>query len=30
VRDPKMRQNLLTADRAEKIITLIREAETKM
>jgi len=30
VRDPKMRQNLLTADRPEKIIALIREAETKL
>jgi len=30
VRDPKMRQHLLTADRAERIIALIREAEIKM
>ncbi len=30
VRDPKMRQNLLTADRPEKIITLIREAEIQL
>src|SRR5437762_4585232 len=30
VRDPKMRQNLLTAERPEKIIALIREAETKL
>src|SRR5436309_1146031 len=30
VRDPQMRQSLLTSDRPEKIITLIREAETKM
>ena len=30
VRDPKMRRNLLTADRPEMIIALIREAETKL
>src|SRR6266567_3488064 len=30
VRDPKMRQNLLTAERPEKIITLIREAEIQL
>jgi mannitol/fructose-specific phosphotransferase system IIA component (Ntr-type) len=30
VRDPKLRQNLLVADRVEKVITLIREAEAKM
>ena len=30
VRDAKMRQNLLTAERPEKIIALIREAETKL
>src|SRR5438552_13175139 len=30
VRDPKMRLNLLTAERPEKIIALIREAETKL
>ncbi len=27
VREPKMRQSLLTADRPDKIVTLIREAE---
>ena len=30
VRDPKLRQNLMSSDRPEKVITLIREAETKM
>src|SRR5438477_7261115 len=30
VRDAKLRQNFATADRAEKVIALIREAETKM
>ena len=29
VRDPKMRQHLLTAERPEKIIALIREAEMR-
>jgi mannitol/fructose-specific phosphotransferase system IIA component (Ntr-type) len=29
LRDPKVRQNLLTADRAEKVISLIRDAEAK-
>src|SRR2546429_6671409 len=27
VRDPKLRQNLITADRSEKVIAIIREAE---
>src|SRR5881398_3407930 len=30
IRDPKLRQNLMTSDRPEKVISLIREAETKM
>ncbi len=30
VRDPRLRQNLVTADRAEKVLALIREAETKV
>jgi mannitol/fructose-specific phosphotransferase system IIA component (Ntr-type) len=30
VRDPKMRQHLLAADRPEKVIALIREAEMKL
>jgi len=30
LRDPKLRQNLLAADRPEKVIALIREAEAKM
>lgn len=30
VRDPKLRQNLLVADRVEKVIALVREAEAKM
>ncbi|MBI3853291.1 MAG: PTS sugar transporter subunit IIA [Verrucomicrobia bacterium] len=30
LRDPKLRQHLLTADRPEKILSLIREAEAKM
>ena len=30
LRDPKLRQNLLTADKPEKVIALIREAEAKM
>jgi mannitol/fructose-specific phosphotransferase system IIA component (Ntr-type) len=30
VRDPKMRNNLLTAERPEKIIALIREAEATL
>src|SRR5438034_1549411 len=30
VRDPKLRQNLMSSGRPEKVITLIREAETKM
>ena len=29
LRDPKVRQNLLTADRPEKVISLIRDAEAK-
>lgn len=29
LRDPKVRQNLLSADRPEKVITLIRDAEAK-
>jgi mannitol/fructose-specific phosphotransferase system IIA component (Ntr-type) len=29
LRDPKVRQNLLGADRPEKVITLIRDAEAK-
>lgn len=29
LRDPKVRQNLLTADQAEKVISLIQEAEAK-
>lgn len=29
LRDPKVRQNLLTADRPEKVISLIREAEAR-
>jgi mannitol/fructose-specific phosphotransferase system IIA component (Ntr-type) len=29
LRDPKVRQNLLSADRPEKVITLIRDAESK-
>jgi hypothetical protein len=27
LRDPKLRQNLLTADQPEEVIALIREAE---
>ena len=30
VRDPKLRQNLTTADKAEKVLALIQEAEAKM
>jgi mannitol/fructose-specific phosphotransferase system IIA component (Ntr-type) len=30
LRDPKLRQNLLSADRPEKVLSLIREAEAKM
>jgi mannitol/fructose-specific phosphotransferase system IIA component (Ntr-type) len=30
LRDPKLRQNLLTADKAEKVVGLIREAEAQM
>src|SRR2546427_7707823 len=30
IRDPKLRQNLSTAEKPEKIIALIREAEEKM
>ena len=30
LRDPKLRQALQTADKAEKVIALLREAETKM
>ena len=30
LRDPKLRQNLLTADSAQRVITLVREAEAKM
>jgi len=30
LRDPKLRQGLLAADRSEKVLALIREAETKM
>jgi len=30
LRDPKLRQNLLTVDRPEKVITLIRDAEGKV
>ena len=30
LRDPKLRQNLLVADRPETVLTLIREAESKM
>ncbi len=29
LRDPKLRQNLFTADKPEKVISLIREAETE-
>lgn len=29
LRDPKVRQNLLTADQAQKVISLIQEAEAK-
>ena len=29
LRDPKVRQNLLTAEKAEKVISLLRDAETK-
>ena len=30
LRDPKLRQNLLTADKPEKVIALIREEEAKL
>src|SRR5512137_1305111 len=30
LRDPKLRQGLLTADRPEKVLELIRDAESKM
>src|SRR6266568_2768333 len=30
LRDPKLHQNLLTADRPEKVIAIVREAEAKM
>jgi len=30
VRDPKLRQNLTTADKPEKVLALIREAEARM
>ena len=30
LRDPKLRQDLLKADRSEKVIALVREAETTM
>jgi hypothetical protein len=30
VRDPKLRQELTRADKAEKIVGLIREAEARM
>jgi mannitol/fructose-specific phosphotransferase system IIA component (Ntr-type) len=30
LRDPKLRRNLLTADKPEKIIALVREAETQL
>src|SRR5436190_22753886 len=30
VRDPKLRQNLTTADKPEKVLALIQEAEAKM
>ena len=30
LRDPKLRQSLLTADKPEKVIALIREAEAKL
>jgi len=30
LREPKLRQNLLTADRPEKVVALIREAEGKL
>jgi len=30
VRDPKLRQNLIAADRPEKVIAVIREAEAKL
>src|SRR5213078_272185 len=29
VREPKLRQNLITADRSEKVIAIIREAEVR-
>ena len=30
LRDPKLRQSLLTADKPEKVLALIREAEAKL
>jgi mannitol/fructose-specific phosphotransferase system IIA component (Ntr-type) len=30
LRDPRIRQNLLTAEKPEKVLALIREAETKL
>jgi mannitol/fructose-specific phosphotransferase system IIA component (Ntr-type) len=30
LRDPKLRKNLLTAEQPEKVLALIREAETKL
>lgn len=30
IRDPRVRQNLLTADRAEKVIAIIRDAEASL
>lgn len=30
LRDPKVRQNLLSADRPEKVLAIVREAEAKM
>ena len=30
LRDPKLRQNLLTADRPEQVVGIVREAEAKM
>jgi mannitol/fructose-specific phosphotransferase system IIA component (Ntr-type) len=29
LRDPKVRQSLLTADRPEKVISLMKDAETR-
>jgi mannitol/fructose-specific phosphotransferase system IIA component (Ntr-type) len=30
LRDPKLRQSLLTADNPEKVLSLIRDAEAKL